>query len=198
MGFIAKQKTKARTAGAEYTSTLPTPWEGEGMPRMSAIVRAAACSVASGKNLRSSGFRGRDTLGIGSAMRAGESTMWYEQPSLETWTIGLGLETTKGPVLDWALRFGVQHPADGPVSVVVTTPTVLTRDGSQVHKDEYLEARELVIAGLQANDMPSAARASASASACGPAHRRRARGWRPRTDAPGRERSADWASTCDL
>ena len=64
MGFIAKQKTKARTADAEYISTLPAPWGSEGMPRMSAIVRAAACSVASCNNLRSSGFRGRDTLGI--------------------------------------------------------------------------------------------------------------------------------------
>jgi hypothetical protein len=119
---------------------------------MAAIVRTAACSVAQRGNLRSSGFRGRDTLGIGSAMRSGESTIWVEQAGFEDWALALGLETVKGPALDWALNF---HTARGPrVAVSVTTPAVLTRDGSQVHKQEYLEARELVVAGLTAPAPP--------------------------------------------
>lgn len=153
MGLIAKYRTKARTAAAQHPTNLSTDWVGSGIPHMAAIVRTAACSVAERGNLRSSGFRGRDTLGIGSAMRSGESTIWVEQAGFEDWTLALGLETVKGPALDWALNF---HTVRGrQVSVSVTTPTVLTRDGSQIHKHEYLEARELVVAGLTASALPA-------------------------------------------
>jgi hypothetical protein len=153
MGLIAKYRTKARTAAAQYPTNLSTDWAGSGMPHMAAIVRTAACSVAERGDLRSSGFRGRDTLGIGSAMRSGESTIWVEQAGFVDWTLALGLETVKGPALDWALNF---HAIRGPrVSVSITTPAVLTRDGSQIHKHEYLEARELVVAGLTASAPPA-------------------------------------------
>lgn len=39
----------------------------------------------------------------------------------------------------------------------LSTPTVLTKDGQQVHKDEYLEARETLIAGFAAGVFPSRA-----------------------------------------
>jgi hypothetical protein len=152
MGLIAKQKTKSRTAATQHSANLSTDWAGQGIPHMATIVRAAACSVAQRQNLRSSGFRGRDTLGIGSAMRSGDSTIWVEQAGFDDWAIGLGLETVKGRALDWGLKF---HTSRSPqVSVSITTPAVLTKDGSQVHKDEYLEARELVVAGLTASAPP--------------------------------------------
>jgi hypothetical protein len=119
---------------------------------MAAIVRTAACAVAGRKNLRSSGFRGRDTLGIGSAMRSGPSTVWIEQAGFDEWAIGLGLETVRGRALDWGLRFHASCATV--VSVDIGTSAVLTRDGAQVHKDEYLEARELVVAGLTASVSP--------------------------------------------
>ncbi len=152
MGLIAKQKTKARIAARQHPTNLSTDWGAEGMPHMAAIVRTAACSVAEHRSLRSSGFRGRDTLGIGSAMRSGDSTLWVEQAGFDDWVIGLGLETVKGRALDWGLRFHTSRSSS--VSVSVTTPAVLTKDGSQVHQDEYLEARELVVVGLTAPGPP--------------------------------------------
>jgi hypothetical protein len=160
MGLIAKQKTKSRTAATQHSANLSTDWAGQGMPHMAAIVRTAACSVAQRQNLRSSGFRGRDTLGIGSAMRSGGSTIWVEQAGFDDWAIGLGLETVKGRALDWGLKFHTSRSQE--VSVSITTPAVLTRDGSQVHKDEYLEARELVVAGLTAATPPPISRSSDS------------------------------------
>ncbi len=152
MGLIAKQKTKARTAAAQYPTSLSTDWERNGLPHMAAIVRTAVCALSRRKNLRSSGFRGRDTLGIGSAMRSGESTIWFEQAGFDAWAIGLGLETVNGPALDWGIKLQVNRGSD--VSVALTTPALLTKDGAQVHKDEYLEARELVVAGLTASNQP--------------------------------------------
>ena len=152
MGLIAKQKTKARTAAAQYPTSLSPDWERTGLPHMAAIVRAAVCAVSRRKKLTSSGFRGHDTLGIGSAMRSGESTIWFEQAGLDAWAIGLGLETVSGPALDWGIRLQVSRGSE--VSVALSTPAVLTKDGAQVHKDEYLEVRELVVAGLTASAPP--------------------------------------------
>jgi hypothetical protein len=153
MGLIAKQKTKARTASMEYVTNLSTNWIADGMPQMAAIVRAAASSVAARGSLRSSGFRGHDTLGIGSAMRSGESTVWVEQVGFGVWAIGLGLQTVKGPAFDWQLKVQTTR-TESAVNVRLSTPAVLTKDGAQVHKDEYLEAREVVVTGLTASSPP--------------------------------------------
>lgn len=126
----------------------------EGMPHMAAIVRAAASSLAGGRELKSSSFRGHDTLGIGSAMRSGGSTIWVEQKTFASWAIGLGLYTIQGPAYDWQLELRALTADDGTVSVAATTPHVLSKDGAQVHKSEYLEARELVTAGLTTSVMP--------------------------------------------
>ncbi len=154
MGLISKQRTKARTAPAVHVTSLSGRWMTEGMPHMAAIVRAAASSLAGGKELKSSGFRGHDTLGISSAMRSGGSTIWVEQKTFVSWAIGLGLNTIQGPAYDWHLELRASTADDGTVSVAATTPHVLTKDGAQVHKNEYLEVRELVIAGLAAPAMP--------------------------------------------
>lgn len=153
MGLIAKQRTKSRTASARYITSLSTDWIAEGMPQMATIVRAAASSVARRDRLRSSGFRGHDTLGIGSALRSGDSTVWMEQVGFDVWAIGLGLSTVRGRALDWQLKLQTSRIADA-VHVTLSTPTVLTTDGAQVHKDEYLEAREIVVAGLAASSSP--------------------------------------------
>jgi hypothetical protein len=119
---------------------------------MAAIVRAAACSVAS-RTLKSSSFRGYDTLGIGSARGSGESTLWVEQTAFHEWVVGLGIATINGPVYDWRLVFTAQ--GEQVIAVTIGTSDVLTRDGVQVHKDEYLECRELVVAGLTAPSPPN-------------------------------------------
>jgi hypothetical protein len=154
MGLISKQRTKARTAPADHATNLSGEWVTEGMPHMAAIVRAAASSLAAGKDLKSSGFRGHDTLGIGSAIRSGGSTIWVEQAGFGVWAVGLGLATVRGPAFDWQLMFKATLADSGAVSVCVTSPNVLTKDGTQVHKDEYLEVRELVLAGLSASYPP--------------------------------------------
>jgi len=69
MGFLAKQRTKARTAAEQRASALSPEWGTEGMLQFAAVARAAACSLAAEKNLKSSSFRGNDAFGLGSAMR---------------------------------------------------------------------------------------------------------------------------------
>jgi hypothetical protein len=120
---------------------------------MAGRVRAAASSVGARKNLKSSSFRGSDFLGIGSATRSAESTFWVEQAGFRKWAVGLGMATVSGPAFDWQLMLEVDN--SDPVSVAISTPAVLTKDGAQVHKDEYLELRELLIAGLTAPSAPN-------------------------------------------
>jgi hypothetical protein len=155
MGFIAKQRTKSRVAPGTYPSTIPgEQWLTDGLLSMSAIVRAGASSIAARGNLRSSSFRGGDFLGIGSSLRSSGSTIWVEQIGYREWQVALGMATVSGPALDWAIK--LQAPGhEGPVTVAISTPTVLMKDGAQVHKDEYLELREILITGLTAENSPS-------------------------------------------
>lgn len=150
MGFIAKQRTKSRTAPATYPADLPSKWRRY---QFDAIVRAAATSAGS-ETLRSSAFRGSDTLGIGSMLKSGSSTLWVEQAGLDGhWTVTLGLDTTTGPAIDWQIVF---EPwlGDEAQSVSITTPNVLMSDGAQVNRDVYTDLRELVVAGLTAGGQP--------------------------------------------
>lgn len=155
MGFLAKQRTKSRVAASTHPTRIPSEeWLTDGMPRLAAIVRAGASSIAAHANLRSSSLRGNDFLGIGSAMRSADSTIWVEQIGYREWDVAVGMATVKGPALDWQIKLQTP-PAAGPVTATISTPTVLTKDGDQVHKDEYLELREILTVGLSATALPT-------------------------------------------
>lgn len=155
MGFLAKQRTKSRVAVSAHPTSIPSDgWLTDGMPRLAAIVRAGASSIGARANLRSSSLRGSDFLGIGSAIRSADSTIWVEQVGYREWDVAIGMATVKGPALDWQIKLQAP-PTAGAVTATISTPTVLTKDGSQVHKDEYLELREILSAGLTAIAPPT-------------------------------------------
>ncbi|HUY10033.1 MAG TPA: hypothetical protein VMW80_11435 [Candidatus Dormibacteraeota bacterium] len=155
MGFIAKQRTKSRVAAGTFPSNIPgEQWLPDGLLRMAAIVRAGASSIAAHGTLRSSSFRGGDFLGLGSGLRSADSTIWVEQVGYREWDIAIGMATVTGAALDWQIKLQAAG-AEGPVSVAISTPTVLMKDGAQIHKEQYLELRELLTTGLMATAPPN-------------------------------------------
>jgi hypothetical protein len=83
-------------------------------------------------------------------MKSGKSSVWCEQLDAATWRVGLGLNTVNGPAYDWQLQFRLPQTD----TMTISTPNVLTKDGAQVHRDEYLETRQLVVAGVVAGELP--------------------------------------------
>jgi len=120
------------------------------MLRAAAVVRAATSAMAAGRHLRSSSFRGRDTLGIFSTIRSDDSTIWVEQTDRSQWTVSLGMATVTGRALDWALQLTLTDSEKDPMEMTLSTPAVATTDGAQVHADEYAELREMIRVGLTA------------------------------------------------
>jgi hypothetical protein len=81
--------------------------------------------------------------------------VWVEQIGSDQWSIALGVPTfSYQRALDWQLDFKVFSTPTGR-QVEVTTPTVATRDGTQVHKREYSEVRDLVLTGLASGRLPA-------------------------------------------
>jgi hypothetical protein len=135
MGFLAKRQTTARTAPLTVASRVPSGmWLLDGVLRIAAMVRAASCVIGSENQLLSSSFRGSDYLGIGSNRRTGASTIWVEQATLEQWDVSLGAATVGGAALDWRLEIKVRLQSDADALVVLSTPTVLTKDGQRCTK----------------------------------------------------------------
>ncbi len=154
MGFLAKQRTKSRVAASAHPTSIPgEAWLTDGLPRLAAIVRAGASSIGARADLRSSSLRGGDFLGIGSAIRSADSTIWIEQVGYREWDVAVGMATVKGAALDWQIKLQASG-SEGPVTATISTPTVLMKDGAQIHKDEYLELREILTAGLTATVPP--------------------------------------------
>lgn len=154
MGLLEKAVTRSRTKDVVEPVAVPGGWDAGASQVVSAIVRGAACSVPT-ERLTSSTFRGRDTLGIGSALRSAASALWVERLGPRKWSIALGLAAhTYRRSVDWQETFEV---VDGPQGRVVraSTPAHATRDGSLVHPQEFRATRELVFAGLRTGRMPS-------------------------------------------
>jgi len=166
MGLINKLATKMRTKARTSPVNVQGPWENNGELIAAAAVRAAACSLGQ-MGLLSSSHRGNDFLGIKSARSRSRSTVWVEQASPSVWSIALGRaghSYTKA--LDWMLRFEVTK-GESDYEVEVTTPAVATKDGTQVHKDQYSEIRDLVLTGLASGQWPNVASENAvSAAGC--------------------------------
>jgi hypothetical protein len=131
-------------------------WEGYGEIIAASVIRGAAATIGQ-MALSSSSFRGKDVLGIKSSKASGTSTVWVEQLSPYQWNVALGLATQSYQrALDWQLTFAVSQDAAG-YKVDVVTPAVATKDGTQVHKREYLEFRDLVLTGLGLGQVPNPA-----------------------------------------
>lgn len=156
MGLTNRLATKVRTKPQTSAVGLTGAWEGGGELVAAAVVRAAAITLGQ-MGLRSSGFRGRDFLGINSARSSGASTVWTEQIGFNRFTIALGFaKVNYGRALDWRLDFTVVPVGPG-YEVEVTTPAVSTHDGTQVHKSQYSEVRDLVLTGLKYGQWPNVA-----------------------------------------
>lgn len=116
-------------------------WEIDGAPHVAAVVRAAAAALARPR-LVSSGFRGQDTLGIGSIRASGDSSIWYSQTDMHSWTVGLGLDSIQGRVFDWQLTAIVTSSASASAPMAqLVTGDALTVDGALVNARPYDELR---------------------------------------------------------
>jgi hypothetical protein len=109
-------------------------------------------ALAQKKDLTSSSHRGRDTLGIGSSMGSGASTLWFSELNDRTWEVSLGLDAIRGKAIDWTVRLQVGEDAS---SVAITTPTVLTKDGTLVHRKQYQDLIDLAQTGLASGNPPA-------------------------------------------
>jgi hypothetical protein len=152
MGLIEKAITKNRIKPKDAPVNLPTPYLFRGNFAVSRVIRSAMFALAQKGNLTSSAHRGRDTLGIGSSMSSGASTIWFSEVNDRTWDVSLGLDGIRGKALDWTVRIQV---ADDAASVSITTPTVLTENGSQVHRKEYQDFIDLTQTGLISGNPPA-------------------------------------------
>jgi hypothetical protein len=157
VGLIEKGITRHRTREQTSSVAVTDPWDQHGVLTTAAIVRAAACTLAQ-KKLSSSAFRGRDAFGINSSRSSSASSVWVEQVSSHKWTISLGVSIhSYRRALDWQLIFAITDEPAGNRSVTVSTGAVLTKDGSQIHKNEFSETRDLVLTGLALGRAPSLA-----------------------------------------
>jgi hypothetical protein len=153
MGISNKLATKIRTAAKTEAVPLPRPYQDVGSLVAAAVIRAATSTIGQLK-LTSSTARGRDFMGVRQASSAYASTVSVSQRGQDAWLVALGVQTVSGWATDWQLRIVL---ADGPagVTVNVTTPATLTRDGTLVNKSAHGELRDLVLSGLGAGVLPA-------------------------------------------
>jgi len=154
MGLANKLATKVRTKARSAPVVISGPWPTYGQYVAAAIMRAVAATLGS-EHLRSSAFRGRDVWGMHYNSSSGDSIVWLDQSSPIKFSIGIGQRAINyGRVLDWQLDFTF---SDGPEGryVDVITPAVSTTNGTQIHKDQYSEIRDLVLTGLSTGTMPN-------------------------------------------
>ena len=79
--------------------------------------------------------------------------MIVTQHGQDTWSVALGVQTVSGWALDWQVKVVLEDTPAG-VTVNVTTPATLTRDGTLVNKSAHGELRDLVLSGLRAGVLP--------------------------------------------
>ena len=152
MGLLSKHLTKSKTATVDVPIPRNEHWEREAMLRVAALVRSAAAIVSEGK-LQSSGFRGTDTLAIGTIMRLGDSTLWVDQSGFGVWTVELGIDTPGGKALDWQLKIVITEETSGDIAHLVTSE-VLTRDGALVNAKPYQQLRDVLESNLPSLQLP--------------------------------------------
>ncbi len=152
MGLIEKAITKNRIKPKDAPANLPVPYLFKGKFAAAQVIRSAMFALAQKGDLTSSSHRGRDTLGIVSSMSSGSSTLWYSELNDRTWEVSLGLDSVRGKAIDWTVR--IQVSEDGS-SVAVTTPTVLTKDGTQVNRKQYQDFIDLAQTGLDSGHPPA-------------------------------------------
>lgn len=152
MGLTNKLATKLRTTAKTEPVGLPTPYEDNGAVVAAAVIRAASATIAQLK-LSSSGARGSDFLSMRQTRTAQASILWIHQTGLNQWTIALGAHTAGGWAIDWQLDITIENASTG-TTVSITTPTVLTRDGTLVNKAAHAELRDLILTGLKAGRLP--------------------------------------------
>jgi hypothetical protein len=153
MGISNKLATKIRTAAKTEAVPLPRPYQDVGSLVAAAVIRAATSTIGQLK-LTSSTARGRDFMGVRQSSSAHASTVSVSQRGQDAWLVALGVQTVSGWATDWQVRIVL---ADGPagVTVNVTTPATLTRDGTLVNKSAHGELRDLVLSGLGAGVLPT-------------------------------------------
>jgi hypothetical protein len=152
VGISNKIATKIRTAAKTEIVPLPRPYEDVGAVVAAAVIRAAASTIGQLK-LTSSTARGTDILGIRQSRSAHPSTVIVTQHGQDTWSVALGVQTISGWALDWQVKVVLEDTPAG-VTVNVTTPATLTRDGTLVNKSAHGELRDLVLSGLRAGVLP--------------------------------------------
>jgi hypothetical protein len=146
MGIANKISTNIRTKEQQTQIAFRGSWT-HGIERLIAESMRAAVLSLSSHPLRSSSFRGRGGY-LSRSVNSAPSSVWYEKVDEGIWQISLGCALGNfGKALDWCLQFEVGTAPEG-YFLSTTTPVVLTIDGSQVHKDEYRETRDLVQNGL--------------------------------------------------
>jgi len=154
MGLTNKLATKIRTKDQVGAVGVRGDWASYGSIVAAAIVRGAACALAS-TNVSSTAFRGNDFLGINATKGTSASRIWVEQNGLDQWLFSLGVtKVSYGHVFDWQLQFDV---VEGPTgrSVKVSTPAQSTHDGTLMNKHQFMETRELVLTGLGLGKAPN-------------------------------------------
>jgi hypothetical protein len=168
MGISNKIATKIRTAAKTEVVPLPRPYEDAGAVVAAAVIRAAASTIGQLK-LTSYTARGKDVLGIRRGRTTYTSTISVSQRGQSTWSVSLGVQTVSGWAFDWQVKVVLE---DGPAGVTasITTPAVLTRDGTLENKSAHGELRDLVLTGLRAGALPTGA-AEVAVSAAGLAGR---------------------------
>lgn len=147
MGIAGKLATKARTAAKTTPVSLPTPWRDAGELHVMAVVRAAAATIAC-SGVKSSGFVGSDFLGINQGRHEAPSEVWVDRRMDLKWLISLGKATVQGPVFDWQVLVQVDPDTPGGQQLTLSTPNVLTNDGSLVNHKAHAELRELLTTAL--------------------------------------------------
>jgi hypothetical protein len=152
MGLIEKAITKNRIKPKDAPANLPAPYLFRGNLAVARVTRSAMFALAQKGDLTSSAHRGRDTLGIGSSMNSGASTLWFSELNDRTWDVSLGLDGVRGKAIDWTVRLQVSDDAS---SVAITTPAVLTKDGTQVHRKQYQDFIDLAQTGLASGNPPA-------------------------------------------
>lgn len=148
--MIEKRRTAKLIAPRSVAAAFEHPdWPGYELGR---IVRHALASTIS-PELRSSGFRGGDTLGIGTFLSSGDSSVWVENPTSGQWQITLGLQAVGGRAGDWTMLVTLDE-TDGQPGVRVAVSEYLAKDGALVHAAEFSLLRDRILEGAAAGTAP--------------------------------------------
>jgi hypothetical protein len=152
VGLSNKIGTKIRTAAKTEVVPLPRPYLDAGALVAGAVLRAAASTIGQ-LRLTSYTSRGRDFMGIRQAGSSYLSTISVTQQGQGTWSVTLGVQTVSGWAVDWQVKVVLE---DGPAGVTasLTTPMMLTLDGTLANKSAHGELRDLVLSGLRAGQLP--------------------------------------------